>query len=328
MSSKLIVVIGATGTQGGSVVETFLRQPGWRVRGLTRNTGSPASQILASKGVEVVAVNLDDVSSLVSAFKGADAIFSVTDFWTGFRNPPQSRSRSRSQTLMDWAHDYELQQGKNVFAAADQTEGLERLVFSALSYATKWSKGKYTHVYHYDSEARAVEYARTTYPDLMNKKTSIIQIGMYLSNMTWMPHYQPRKNAEGVYVLKTRIPPTAKIPLIATDEDTGPLTLALLSVDAGKHLLAFRELTTLAEFVAIWGRVNCVETRYETTAPDEVWIDIPELREDIEDAADYIAEFGFDGGDPSVVHPKDLGVPINLPSVADWVKKQDWSGIL
>lgn len=94
--------------------------------------------------------------------------------------------------------------------------------------------------------------------------------------------------------------------MIATDEDTGPLTLALLSVDPGKNLLAFRELITLEEFVTIWGQVNGVKTRYEATAPDEVWVDIPELRQDIEECADYIAEFGYDGGDPSVVYPKDV----------------------
>lgn len=192
MSSKLIVVIGATGTQGGSVVNTFLNQPGWRIRGLTRSTSSPASQALVSKGVEMVSANLDDVSSLVSAFKGAYAIFSVLDFWTGFRDPQSLTKLAPGQTLMEWAHNYEMQQGENVFTAANQTEGLERLVFSALSYVTKWSKGKYTHVYHFDSEARAVEYAQETYPELM-KKTSIIQIGMYLSNTTWMPHYQPHK---------------------------------------------------------------------------------------------------------------------------------------
>ena len=94
--------------------------------------------------------------------------------------------------MLEWAHDYELQQGKNVFAAAAQTAGLEKLIFSALSYATKWSKGKYQHVYHFDSEARAVEFARSSYPDLM-KKTSLIQLGLYLSNMQRMPQYKPTK---------------------------------------------------------------------------------------------------------------------------------------
>lgn len=192
MTSKLIVVIGATGTQGGSVVDTFLKEPGWTVRGLTRNPSSPAAHALKARGVDVVAADLDDVSSLLAAFEGAHTVFSVTDFWNGFRNPASRSKLAPGQNLLEWAHDYELQQGKNVFAAAAQTQGLERLVYSALSYTTKWSGGKYTHVYHYDSEGRAVEYAHSQYPDLM-KKTSVVQIGMYLTNMLYMPHYQPKK---------------------------------------------------------------------------------------------------------------------------------------
>jgi hypothetical protein len=192
MAPKLIVVIGATGTQGGSVVETFRNESGWTVRGLTRNTSSLASQALTAKGVEMASANLDDVPSLVAAFQGAHAIFSVTDFWTGFRDPANRSKLAPGQTMMEWAHDYELQQGKNVFAAAAQTPTLERLVFSALPYVTKWSKGKYRHVYHFDAEGRAVEYAWSTYPDLM-KKVSVMQLGIYLTNMLRMPHYQPHK---------------------------------------------------------------------------------------------------------------------------------------
>ncbi|KAJ9615427.1 hypothetical protein H2200_001502 [Cladophialophora chaetospira] len=327
MTPKRIVVIGATGTQGGSVVETFCNEPRWTVRGLTRNTSSRASQALTAKGVEMVSANLDDVPSLVAAFQGAYAIFSVTDFWTGFRDPKNKSKLAPGQTMMEWAHDYELQQGKNVFTAAAQTDTLERLVFSALPYVTKWSKGKYTHVYHFDAEGRAVEYAWSACPELM-KKTSVIQLGMYLTNTLWMPHYQPHQDGDGMYVFRTRMAADRKVPLIAAGEDTGPLTKALVNVEGGKTLLASREFVTLDEFAQTWGRALGVEAKYVATGPDEVWVAIPELQEDIEECADFITEFGFDGGNPSVVHPKDLGIPVNLGTLEKWIKKQDWSTVL
>lgn len=192
MADKLICVVGATGHQGGSVVATFLNERGWRIRGLTRDRTSRAAQALSARGVEMVNADLDDVASLTTAFDGAYAVFSVLDFWTGFRNAANESKLKPGQTMLEWAHDYELQQGKNVFAAASQTPGLERLVFSALSYATKWSGGKYKHIYHFDAEGRAVEYGHTHHPDLM-KKTSVIQLGMYLTNTLYMPQYQPKK---------------------------------------------------------------------------------------------------------------------------------------
>lgn len=45
MSDKpLIVVTGATGAQGGSVVKFLLEDGGFRIRGVTRNTQSEKAQ--------------------------------------------------------------------------------------------------------------------------------------------------------------------------------------------------------------------------------------------------------------------------------------------
>jgi uncharacterized protein YbjT (DUF2867 family) len=60
MAKKIITVFGATGTQGGSVVDIFLNDPklkdDWQVRGVTRDTAKESSRKLASRGVEVVSV--------------------------------------------------------------------------------------------------------------------------------------------------------------------------------------------------------------------------------------------------------------------------------
>jgi uncharacterized protein YbjT (DUF2867 family) len=67
--SKIIAVTGATGTQGGGVVNVMKKTPGWKVRAITRNPTSDSAQKLAADGVEVVAASFDDEESLVEAFK-------------------------------------------------------------------------------------------------------------------------------------------------------------------------------------------------------------------------------------------------------------------
>lgn len=190
--TKLIVVVGATGNQGGSVADAFLSAPGWRVRALTRNTSSAKSQALAARGAEVVRADMDDPSTLEQAFRGANAIFAVSDFWGLYGDPANKDKPKPGQPLNVWAADYEVQQQKNVIDAASKVETLERFVFSSLSNATKWSKGKYTHVYHFDSKARAEDYGKETYPDLW-AKTSIYQAGFFLSNFVGNPILQPVK---------------------------------------------------------------------------------------------------------------------------------------
>ncbi|CRG82732.1 hypothetical protein PISL3812_00077 [Talaromyces islandicus] len=56
--SKLFVVFGATGQQGGALVNYIISHPDFskdfRLRGITRNSSSPAAKQLHEKGVEVV----------------------------------------------------------------------------------------------------------------------------------------------------------------------------------------------------------------------------------------------------------------------------------
>lgn len=58
--SKLLSVFGATGQQGGSLIEYCLGHPElskiYRLRAITRDVSKPAAQKLKGKGVEVVAV--------------------------------------------------------------------------------------------------------------------------------------------------------------------------------------------------------------------------------------------------------------------------------
>jgi uncharacterized protein YbjT (DUF2867 family) len=68
MSPKTIAVVGATGGQGGSVVDSFLGA-GYAVRAITRNASSPKATALKERGVEVVTADLNDLDSLVKAFE-------------------------------------------------------------------------------------------------------------------------------------------------------------------------------------------------------------------------------------------------------------------
>ena len=81
MSTKLIVVTGVTGVQGGSVARLFAKLPHWRVRGITRNPDKSFNAPLRQAGIELVAGDYNDVESLERAFVGAHVIFGTTDFW-------------------------------------------------------------------------------------------------------------------------------------------------------------------------------------------------------------------------------------------------------
>ena len=62
-----ILVVGATGAQGGSVARHLLRAGSCNVRCLTRRPRSAAAQEIAGLGVELVEGDLSDPASLRAA---------------------------------------------------------------------------------------------------------------------------------------------------------------------------------------------------------------------------------------------------------------------
>ncbi|OJJ33322.1 hypothetical protein ASPWEDRAFT_116058 [Aspergillus wentii DTO 134E9] len=67
--SKLLAVVGATGTQGHSVIDAALKDGKYRIRSITRNPSSEKATALSALGVEVVQADLDDEASLIKALE-------------------------------------------------------------------------------------------------------------------------------------------------------------------------------------------------------------------------------------------------------------------
>lgn len=79
-TSKIILVTGATGQQGGAVARHLLTG-NWRVRALVRDPLKPTAQALANQGAELVPGDLNDPASLDPALQGIYGVFSVQNFW-------------------------------------------------------------------------------------------------------------------------------------------------------------------------------------------------------------------------------------------------------
>lgn len=77
-----VLVIGATGQQGGAVVRALAGR-GRAVRAFVRDPDAPAAQELRRVGAELVTGNLDDHASVRAALRGADAMFLMLTMMTG-----------------------------------------------------------------------------------------------------------------------------------------------------------------------------------------------------------------------------------------------------
>lgn len=79
--------------------------------------------------------------------------------------------------------------------------------------------------------------------------------------------------------------------------------------EPGKILLGYGSLISWNEFAALWGKVHGVTCRFERLDRNVIESAVPGgIGEELADMFEYIGDFGYDGGDPSVVHPKDVSV--------------------
>jgi uncharacterized protein YbjT (DUF2867 family) len=79
-----VLVIGATGQQGGAVARELLDR-GRAVHALVRDAGQPAARSLLAAGASLVPGDLDDPESLRAAMNAVDFVFLVLTMMTGPR---------------------------------------------------------------------------------------------------------------------------------------------------------------------------------------------------------------------------------------------------
>jgi uncharacterized protein YbjT (DUF2867 family) len=83
-----VLVIGATGQQGGATARHLLER-GRTVHALVRDADAPAAKALQEAGASLVAGDLDDPASLRVAMKGAQGVFLVLTMMVGPRISPE-----------------------------------------------------------------------------------------------------------------------------------------------------------------------------------------------------------------------------------------------
>ncbi|GAA6010589.1 hypothetical protein JCM11491_002985 [Sporobolomyces phaffii] len=222
-SSRTISVVGATGNQGGGVVDILLRSTDYLVRALSSNPSSDKAKALLSHHSEYVAAgrfeivpgNLDDRASLETALKGSYGLFAA------FPGVPVEGPLEENP---------EVVQGKNLVDAA-KAVGIEHFVYSTLPSIAKITNDE-TRLELFEAKALVEEYARA---QLETKSTFVIP-GFFFTNLE-LPLWANRSE-DGEYVITSPSDPETPIGWVDSHADIGKFVTAIfergLSVTAGK----------------------------------------------------------------------------------------------
>lgn len=183
-ASRVILVTGATGTQGGAVSRALLAQ-GMRVRALVRSPQSSAARKLQEQGVELVRGDLHDRASLRSAMSGVHGVFSVQTF------------------MAPGGIGAEVRQGRAVAEVAAET-GVEHVVYSSVGGAER-SSG----VPHFDSKRSVERHLRR-----MEVRTTVLRPTFFMDNFA----ARGPEEEDGTLVVRLALRPDTPVQLIAADD--------------------------------------------------------------------------------------------------------------
>ncbi len=184
-SEQTILVLGATGQQGGAVASHLL-QDGWKVHALVRNPNSDQAQTLRQQGIELVQGDLNQPSSLLEAMKGVYGVFSM-------------------QTIGEGGTAAETRQGKAVADAAREA-GVHHLVYSSVGGAERQ-----TGIAHFESKWQVEEYIRA-----LGLPATILRPVFFMSNL--FQYYAVKEEADGTLTLIQALHPQTRLQMIAVED--------------------------------------------------------------------------------------------------------------
>jgi uncharacterized protein YbjT (DUF2867 family) len=216
MQRKTIVVCGASGNQGGAVVQSLLSSQQWNIVALSRNPDSERMMDFKRTGVTVKRADLEDKASLTKAIENAYGCFGVTQPWS---------SDYKKVNI-----EGEIEQGRNIVDACLEA-GVKHLVQSTVLH---FGTGK-TEIPHVDSKLDIEEY-------LMKNKVpyTLLRPASFMDNIG--THFFPVKKGS----IKGFVDGDAKVPYIAC-EDIG--VFARLAFEHPDDFIG-KEINMIGDFVS------------------------------------------------------------------------------
>lgn len=289
MDKKTIVVIGATGSQGGAVVNALISDGTFNVRAITRNP-----EKYAGKAQEVTKADLKDLSSLKEAFKNAYGVFVVTNFWEGAD---------------------EIAQGTNAIEAA-KAAGVQHFVWSTLPNVEAISNAAFE-VPHFTGKARVDELVKSA----GFKYSTFVQAPFYYQNLSGVLGPQPQHNGTTGWVLP--IDPARKAIHMADINDLGKVVAgAFLQPEKagnGNYIALATELNSFQDIINAF-KANGKEYSF-SQVPADMFSSFFEGAKELAEMFGYFEKHTYMG--PNSKPQIDLA---NEIATGQFVSLKDWIG--
>jgi len=286
MSEKLsVLVIGATGNQGGAVVHSLLPK-GHNIRTVTRNPDSDKAKQLKEQGVEVLKGDFSDPDSLLKAATGVDTVYAMT-------------------TPFESGTDAEVKQGIAIADAAKKAN-VGHFIFGSVANADLK-----TGIPHFDSKYEVEKHIAS-----LDMPYTISAPVFFMDNHL-SPWFLPALKEGKV---KLAMPADRSLQQVSV-KNIGAFVAALVErrekVFSKRIDIAGDELTG-EESAAILSKASGSEIKYEGFDPEF-------MRKDNADFAKMFEWFDKVGYSVDIEKLKQDYPEVKWQTLQDWAQEQDWS---
>jgi uncharacterized protein YbjT (DUF2867 family) len=246
-----VLVIGATGQQGGAVARALLAR-GLAVRAFVRDTDRPAARALRDAGAALAVGDLDDRASLRSAMTGASGAFLVLTMMTG---PYVTLDGVKAEQ----AH------GRTVAEVAAAT-GLGHLVYSSIAGADRASG-----VAHLDSKGRIEADIRS-----LALPATVLRPVFFMENFTSLV---PPTVVDGELVVNLGLRPHVPLQMVSVRDIGAVAAIALADPEGflGRTLLVAGDSRTGPEIAAAFGKAAGMPARFNQVPAERLRAFDPEV---------------------------------------------------
>ncbi|MFE2594345.1 NmrA family NAD(P)-binding protein [Streptomyces anthocyanicus] len=280
-----IAVFGATGQQGGAVVDALLDHKA-RVRALVRDPQSGRAQALAARGVELAAIRADDPASPAAALATVEGFYFMT---------PEANSLEEVEA--------EIRIGTTLVDAAVEA-GVPHVVFNSVFGADRESG-----VPHHDSKHSIEEHLRKS-----GLRASMVRATAFMENFASV---MAPSLEHGEIVLRLPLPEDVPLKMISV-RDIGRVAAALLlgiaEAPGGAVELVGDELTG-PQIAAAFGARAGLPARYEALPLSVLPNDLDRVMfREFAEAAEYPSDLSA----VRAIEPAAL-------DLAEWIRATGWT---
>ncbi|MFX1477335.1 MAG: NmrA/HSCARG family protein [Promethearchaeota archaeon] len=285
--SLFVLVVGATGNQGGAVARRLIER-GHKVRALTRKKDSHKAKELVKLGVEIVEGDFGDVSSLQNAMEGVDAVFAMT-------------------TPFEEGTNFEVKSGYLLEFAAN-TMGVNHIVFSLVA-----SSDQKTGIPHFESKYEIEKHLKS-----IDRPYTIIKPVYFMENLLRPTMISGLKNGK----IAVPLPEDRKLQMVSLEDLANMVVHIFENRDLflKKTIEIASDEITGKQIAEILAKVIGIPIEYQELSYD----DIKPIGEDFIKNFKWLNEVGYK---VNILSLHERFPEVGWHTFEEWARKQYWRAV-